>query len=181
MKICPRCGDEKPTSAYGSRKSSSGNICLRSWCKACEVTDQSVRAKANPTKKAAENKQYRERHLDRMRAKDRAYNRLHRDPVKKAEAVQRRRAKKRGAAAIPYSRRAIYERDEGLCGICHQHIDWNLSGKDPEGFSIDHLTPASLGGTDTIDNVRSAHMRCNARRGAANGVIVVKRRRKVLV
>jgi 5-methylcytosine-specific restriction endonuclease McrA len=37
---------------------------------------------------------------------------------------------------------------------------------DAQGYTIDHVTPISLGGADTIDNVRSAHRVCNLRRGA---------------
>lgn len=46
-----------------------------------------------------------------------------------------------------------------LCGgaICGQHPD-------PMSFSIDHVIPISKGGTDTRDNVRAAHLRCNIRR-----------------
>lgn len=29
----------------------------------------------------------------------------------------------------------------------------------------DHLVPRSLGGTDALDNLRPAHMKCNSKRG----------------
>ena len=45
-----------------------------------------------------------------------------------------------------------------VCWICRQPI--------PEGqFSVDHLIPRSLGGTDDPELCRPAHKSCNSRRG----------------
>jgi 5-methylcytosine-specific restriction endonuclease McrA len=96
--------------------------------------------------------------------------------------VRRYKLRKRGTLCEPYSRRFIFERDEGICGICKEPINWYLPPYHREGFTIDHLTPVSIGGTDTICNVRAAHRWCNSKRGAGRGVVVVKRRKvKVLV
>lgn len=44
-----------------------------------------------------------------------------------------------------------------VCHICHQ----------PGADSADHIVPRSLGGPDTLDNLRPAHLSCNQRRGTA--------------
>ena len=43
--------------------------------------------------------------------------------------------------------------------VCH------LCGR-PGADSADHLIPRSLGGLDTLDNLRPAHLSCNQSRGA---------------
>lgn len=53
-------------------------------------------------------------------------------------------------------RRAIIERDGGICHLC------NLPGAN----SADHLTPTSQGGTDEASNLKAVHHACNMKRGA---------------
>lgn len=36
---------------------------------------------------------------------------------------------------------------------------------DPDGATIDHIVPLSLGGSDEPANVATAHRRCNIRKG----------------
>lgn len=50
-------------------------------------------------------------------------------------------------------------RQTNLCGICGQPI---TSMKDA---SIDHIVPVSKGGSDSLKNMRLAHVRCNRLRG----------------
>ncbi|SDN18041.1 HNH endonuclease [Streptomyces wuyuanensis] len=56
------------------------------------------------------------------------------------------------------------------CWICGGAIDYSLTGeaaqRAPLSFTLDHLVPLSRGG-DLLDpaNARSAHRRCNGRRG----------------
>lgn len=67
----------------------------------------------------------------------------------------------------------LIERDEGICHICGEKIDKEdysyIDGVKCVGNSypsIDHVIPVSKGGTHTWDNVKLAHMVCNARKGA---------------
>lgn len=53
----------------------------------------------------------------------------------------------------------LFDRDDGLCGICNIHLEDNEKG------SIDHVIPLSLGGTHTWDNVQLAHLSCNIAKG----------------
>lgn len=54
-----------------------------------------------------------------------------------------------------------------VCWICGKPIDLLLSGRDPRGFSLDHVVPRSIDPSLTFveSNLRPAHMGCNAKRG----------------
>jgi hypothetical protein len=60
----------------------------------------------------------------------------------------------------------IYERDEWTCGICGLAIDRLLRWPHPGSPSIDHRRPIAKGGSHTMNNVQSAHLRCNLRKAA---------------
>ena len=54
-----------------------------------------------------------------------------------------------------------------VCHLCGQPINLTLTGtRDPMRLSLDHLIPRSRGGTNSIENLRPAHFRCNSARGA---------------
>lgn len=58
---------------------------------------------------------------------------------------------------IPAAVRAlVYERDEYRCVECGA----------TEGLTLDHIYPWSLGGTDTVDNLRVLCRPCNSSKGA---------------
>ncbi|GAA2414313.1 hypothetical protein GCM10010404_85540 [Nonomuraea africana] len=54
-----------------------------------------------------------------------------------------------------------------VCHICNEQIDMSLSATNPRSPlapSVDHLVPKANGGTDTLSNLRPAHVRCNSMR-----------------
>ena len=53
-------------------------------------------------------------------------------------------------------RDVVYERDEHRCLICGT----------THRLTLDHIVPFSMGGEDTIDNLRTLCGSCNSRRGA---------------
>ena len=59
------------------------------------------------------------------------------------------------------SARTLYERDGGVCWICGGMCDINADPNSNYYPSVDHIVPQSLGGKDTLDNVRLAHRICN--------------------
>lgn len=75
----------------------------------------------------------------------------------------RRRAP--GSGASLYADREIFERDNWICQICHTLVDRLASRRSPDGATIDHVVPLSLGGADTAANVVTAHWRCNREKG----------------
>lgn len=58
------------------------------------------------------------------------------------------------------SRRAVRERASLHCEYCHADERWQFVR-----FTIDHVRPKSLGGSDAADNLALACRNCNERRG----------------
>lgn len=58
----------------------------------------------------------------------------------------------------PSRRMEAYNRHNGICCICGQHIDANE-------FTIEHWIPLHRGGTNEQSNLKIAHEHCNAMKG----------------
>jgi len=76
-----------------------------------------------------------------------------------------RKSQKRRAAGRPVGLSDVVAARGRKCHICHRQIDLNLSGRHPQGPSIDHILPVSMGGTNDLANLNIAHRVCNTRRG----------------
>ncbi len=79
--------------------------------------------------------------------------------IQHGDQYRKRRAAKYGAVIdkdITIAK--LYERDEGICGICQEKCNWGDK-------SMDHIKPLSKGGTHTWDNVQLAHLVCNSKKG----------------
>ena len=63
--------------------------------------------------------------------------------------------------------RTVFRRSGGRCHICKR-------GHAPEGYgrvwNVEHLQPKSLGGSDQVNNLAVACIRCNSRKGNAFGM-----------
>lgn len=92
---------------------------------------------------------------ERAREAGRAWKAAH--PDERADQDALRRARKRNALVAPVSRRAIYERDGGRCGICGKPVPY-------ERMHLDHIIPLARGGTHEPRNVQTTHQRCNNRK-----------------
>ena len=63
----------------------------------------------------------------------------------------------------------LSKRDNNICHICGEKVDWNDFYYREDGIfiageyypSIDHIKPISKGGDHTWDNVKLAHRHCN--------------------
>lgn len=62
-------------------------------------------------------------------------------------------------------RRAIYNRDDWTCQICHEPTSREYSPNDEWSPTLDHIIPRSRGGSDDESNLRTAHAWCNSVRG----------------
>jgi hypothetical protein len=58
------------------------------------------------------------------------------------------------------SRRIVREKAQFRCEYCHADERWQFIR-----FTIDHIIPQSVGGSDEIDNLALACRNCNERRG----------------
>jgi 5-methylcytosine-specific restriction protein A len=78
-------------------------------------------------------------------------------PCQRAKDAARGTTTARGLGwAYQQKRARILARDSGVCWLC------GLPGAD----TIDHVVPRARGGGHDETNLRAAHLRCNARRGA---------------
>jgi 5-methylcytosine-specific restriction endonuclease McrA len=72
------------------------------------------------------------------------------------------RARQRGQLSTArYTDREIFERDGWRCHLCRKPVKQDAPRTDPDGATIDHIVPISLGGSDEPSNVATAHYRCN--------------------
>lgn len=74
-----------------------------------------------------------------------------------------RRARIAGVPSEDIDRNLVFERDEYICGLCHQPVNRTLQYPDPMSKSLDHIIPISRGGSHTYDNVQLAHLCCNVK------------------
>lgn len=89
------------------------------------------------------------------------------------EINRRRKLKENGEVNYNISLNKLIERDNEICQICGQPIDNNDYEMTDEGYfiagdqypSIDHIIPASKGGTHTWNNIQLAHRYCNSIKG----------------
>ena len=59
----------------------------------------------------------------------------------------------------------IFIRDNYMCWLCEQPCDPSLMVPHRQAPTIDHLLPQSLGGSHEPNNLATAHMSCNSKRG----------------
>lgn len=82
------------------------------------------------------------------------------------------RGSHRGVWISRAERYKIYRRDNWICQLCFEPVDSNLEyDRDtyqPEYPSLDHIVPRSVGGLHHPNNLRLAHVQCNAARGVGN-------------
>jgi hypothetical protein len=89
---------------------------------------------------------------------------------RRQEALRRRRKAATRSGTRPTVAK-LAERDGWRCHLCGKRIDPALTGtRSKYKASIDHLVPLSANGLDEMWNCKLAHLRCNAKRGAAGDV-----------
>lgn len=191
MKTCTRCQIELPaTSEYfykrGKRLISRCKVCNNAASKVWmlanidkkkaidkayrEANPGKTRAairiwqKANPDKKNAFTKAWRDANKEQVKASTKVYKQANSDKVN--GYARKRLALLRGNEHIPYTEQEVLNMYGTNCHICLEPIDFNAprgAGKHgwEMGLHIDHLTPISKGGPDTLENVRPSHGKCN--------------------
>ncbi len=81
------------------------------------------------------------------------------NPERYAEQVEKRRARKAGAAVEEADFKRIWKRDRGVCYLCGRSVD-------KKDVHYDHVIPLSRGGAHSEENLRVTHGRCNLIKGA---------------
>jgi 5-methylcytosine-specific restriction endonuclease McrA len=136
MKTCATCGQSKPFSEYWVSRKGRTSDGYKGECKEC--------AKAHRRAWAAKN---RERESEWNRAKYKA------DPdYYKARAAEYR-SRLAGVFVEKVIPSKVYERDQGVCGICQKPVE--------DRYDIDHIIPIVKGGMHSYANTQLAHPACN--------------------
>lgn len=60
--------------------------------------------------------------------------------------------------------RATVLATNNICHLCGFQIDMELKAPHPMSATVDHVVPYSLGGDDSVENLRPAHHLCNQKR-----------------
>jgi len=68
--------------------------------------------------------------------------------------------------------RVIYDSTSGYCSICHRKVYFTNYGKHGSrgAWHVDHTVPVAVGGTNRINNLRPACIRCNLDKGTRSVV-----------
>lgn len=61
-------------------------------------------------------------------------------------------------------RRQVRALHGGACYVCGLLVDPRIPPGTPQGETLEHVIPKSLGGSDELGNLRLSHGRCNLKR-----------------
>lgn len=110
----------------------------------------------HPEKVAIRRKMYRERTVEQRADYMAQWEKV--NPDKRKAINLKRLYLMEDTMVEPIDRWVIWDRDEGVCGICGKTAD-------SDDWHLDHITPLSKGGSHTFDNVQVSHPLCNIRKG----------------
>lgn len=81
----------------------------------------------------------------------------------KACRVRNRSNKSYGLSWL--DRMALFARDDWVCQICMEPVDYSADPSSDWYPTLDHIVPQSKGGSHDVGNLRTAHRWCNSVRG----------------
>jgi hypothetical protein len=159
-----RCGSYAGFNAHCTRKEKPCEDCA-SACRAYQLKNHArflemkrVRVAANAERFANANRQWKLENKGSVARNAQKYGR-------------QRRARIKSNPSTPYTVSEVLETYGSDCHLCGNPIDlkaprWPRAGTNWElGLNIDHYIPIALGGIDSLENVRPAHVSCNMARG----------------
>jgi 5-methylcytosine-specific restriction endonuclease McrA len=186
MKVCSMCRQELPSEAFAKDSSRKDGLqrnckpCVREYGRRHRAKPEVAAhraqrarewAKANPEKRLAASRaskrrtppeirtarwqSWAERNRERLAERDRRRKQEERQKFRDYEAA--RRARRRDQFVEHVDSAVLYERDNGICGICNEPVDKN-------DFQIDHVIPLCQGGEHSYANTQVAHAICNVRK-----------------
>lgn len=173
-RVCNICEIEKPLDQFHKDKNALGGHSRR--CKVCaidhvlawqrdnreRVNEKNLEWKASHHAQVlASNSRYRTENQETIQRRLEKWRDDHREQrrVEARDYSHRRRAQLMGVTIEPVSREAVWERDKGICHVCHQICD-------PSRWHLDHIIPLSRGGEHSMANTAVSHVECNLRKGA---------------
>ena len=170
-KICGKCKRELEESQFGRDSHRKDGHQWR--CKGCAQAAYAAYCASHQEQVRQKNAAWMARHRDERNRRRATLHANHREEEKQYTADYRvthpdaareycaiRRARIAGAPVVEtFARAEIFERDGGVCHVCHKKVD-------PNNWHLDHLVPLARGGEHSRVNVAIAHPKCNMRRSA---------------
>ena len=174
MKTCNLCASALPVGSFYRDKSRSDGLSNR--CKACDNAKRAKHISENEDHRRSVLKSWREANQESQAIYKQAYNKAYKEKVRAEHGVGpstifKRRYKDRtgdwydlmpGHWISPEERKAIYSRDSFICHLCNEPVDEQAHWNDNFAPSLDHLIPRSKGGSDEVENLKTAHRLCNS-------------------
>ena len=175
FKICTKCGEprEATTGKNGFCASKTARDGLHSHCRECQRKVTAV-WRASHKERVKESSKYSSKQYEyqkRSRAKKpEKYRELQRQIIRRRDL--KRRMNKVNVVSELWTRKEIFERDNGMCQVeeclCPDGRKikyFDHDNKNPWCFEVDHIVLISQGGEDVRPNIRASHRRCNTNRG----------------
>jgi hypothetical protein len=112
------------------------------------------------------NQRWKLENWERLRELNRRWKQENPEAVRvhSRRASSARRARERDAFVEDVDPRVVFERDGGVCQLCHEPVDPTLKKPDLMCASTDHVIPLSRGGEHSYANTQLAHLICNIRK-----------------
>lgn len=165
MRLCKKCGIEKPFSEFSKASAKPGGISYR--CRLCNAENAREWRINNEErfKQTLRNNYLNNRENRLQKAKD--WREANRDV--KRDYNRNRKLKLKDSTIGCFTESDIIELYGTSCHLCGFAIDMKAprqSGKPgwQNGLHIDHVVPVSRGGKNTIENVRPSHGLCNLKK-----------------
>jgi 5-methylcytosine-specific restriction endonuclease McrA len=124
----------------------------KAWGKAHRAKD--------PEREREKQRIWREANREHRKAWARAYRQRPAIRQKRRDGQLLRRAQLKEVERELVRRSVVWERDNGICGVCGQPAD-------PNRWDLDHIIPLIRNGPHTYANVQVTHPICNQRKGSS--------------
>ena len=168
-KTCNKCGIEKSElDDFPPNQRKLGYFL--NTCKACENARKSERAKEKRALARAESESSIDMNFEPVGVfRDPKYDWYWKQVDAEKEKKRRRRARKYAVAHEPYSEADVLEKWGTCCHLCGEEVDLNAPRSVgvvgwERGLHLEHVVDLALGGSDTLDNVKPSHGKCNLRK-----------------
>jgi len=154
-KICSICKIKKISNEFRKDRSRKDGLSYR--CKDCMSIKDKIRYKNNIEKERERANNYRKENPEKIKEYQKNHYKENPDYYKNKRDI-RRALEKDATIGELSSRREIYERDNKICQICGEYVEW-------DDLHIDHIVPYAKQGEHSDINRQTTHSWCNLRKG----------------